>query len=235
MIQNRKIFFVLWFESDVDLKWTPVANLLWYSEFHYLMFRSFIELLSSSSFKTLFISICLCAGCRNKLLILIITVHLTWSSFFYMQTSKTVYLIYSLYNFLCIFLCFFFKFCLSCFSLFWTNWDLYPILFEFFFICNTDLFLVCLPLCSLPSLFASLLSFKDFDKSLQNSSEVTGTLVSHEPAWSLLRNGLNNSRLLFDIQVQASSSKQRMSVHAHTESSLPSTALSCLVYIALRA
>lgn len=131
--------------------------------------------------------------------------------------------------------CFFFKFCLSCFSLFWTNWDLHPIHFEVFFICNTDLFLVCLPLCSLPSLFASLLSFKVFDKSLQNSSEVTGTLVSHKPAWSLLRNGLYNSRLLFDIQVQASPSKQRMSVRARTESSLPSTALSCVVYIALPA
>lgn len=43
------------------------------------------------------------------------------------------------------------------------------------------------------------------------------------------RNDLNNSRLLhvFDIQVQASPSKQRMSVHVRTESSLPSTALSC--------
>lgn len=184
------------------------------------------ELLHSSSYKILSISICLCAGFGNKFLVLIITVHLTWSNFFYMQTSKTVYLIYSLHNFLCIFLCFFLKLCLSCFSLFGTVWYMYHILFEFF-ICNTDHFLVCLPLCSLPCLFASLLSFKVFNKSLQNSKEVTVTLVSHKPAWSLLKNSFNNSRLLFDIQVHASPSKQMMSVRVRNESSLLSTALSC--------
>lgn len=62
-----------------------------YSGFHFVMLRSSIDLRIILLFLLqTSVYLCLCSGLRNIHLILIISVHLTWSYFFYMLTSKIV-------------------------------------------------------------------------------------------------------------------------------------------------